>query len=270
MPDPVAPTVLPSDGASVAALLEAERIAPDMGCDRAVVRDHLARLPIRYVAAVPPRTVVRHALMAAVPPGPGAFLTRVTPGAEDGVDDLDAVAVDAPGRFARVAGVLALHGGSVLAAHAFTRTDGLLVDTFHVRRPEGATRSWWVRVEGDLADAAEGRLAVRARVAGKARDEAERIARLPAVATALTWTPDPDGVGTLVEVRTLDRRGVLHAIADAIAELRLDIAVARIETVGHEAIDAFSLRDPSGAPLDEDRCTELELAVRWALGSLGA
>jgi [protein-PII] uridylyltransferase len=266
--DADAPDVLGDEAAATAR--EAQRLAPDLGCDPAVVRAHLAQLPARYAAAVPPRAVVRHALMAAAPPEAGGFLTRVTPGSDDGVDELDVVASDAPGRFARVAGVLALHGGSVLAADAFARTDGLLVDTFRVQRPDGATRSWWVRVEGDLADAAEGRLAVRARVARKARAEADRVARLPAVATAVTWAPDPAGGGTLVEVRTLDRLGVLHAITDAIAELRLDIAVARIQTLGHEVVDAFTLRDPAGGVLDEDRCRELELAVGWALGSLGA
>ena len=266
--DADAPDALGDEAAATAR--EAQRLAPDLGCDPAAVRDHLSRLPARYAAAVPPRAVVRHALMAAVPPDAGAFLTRVTPGADDGVDELDVVASDAPGRFAHVAGVLALHGGSVLAADAFARTDGLLVDTFRVQRPPGATGSWWVRVEGDLADAAEGRLAVRARVARKARGEADRVARLPAVPTEVTWSADPGGTATVVEVRTLDRLGVLHAIADAIAELRLDIAVARVQTLGHEVVDAFTLRDAAAGPLDEDRCGELELAVRWALDVLGA
>ncbi len=266
--DADAPDVVGDEAAATAR--EAQRLAPDLGCDPAVVRDHLAQLPARYAAAVPARAVVRHAMLAAAPPDAGTFLTRVTPGADDGVDELDVVASDAPGRFSRVAGVLALHGGSVLAADAFARTDGLLVDTFRVQRPDGATRSWWVRVEGDLADAAEGRLAVRARVARKARAEADRVARLPAVPTEVTWAHGPAADGTLVEVRTLDRLGVLHAITDAIAELRLDIAVARIQTLGHEVVDAFTLRDAAGAELDDDRMTELELALRWSLDMLGA
>ena len=266
--DADAPDALGDDAAATAR--EAQRLAPDLGVDPGAVRAHLAQLPARYAAAVAPRAVVRHALLAAAPPDPGTFLTRVTPGADDGVDELDVVATDAPGRFARVAGVLALHGGSVLAADAFARTDGLLVDTFRVQRPDGATGSWWARVEGDLADAAEGRLAVRARVARKARAEADRVARLPEVATEVAFAPDPGGDATLLEVRTLDRLGVLHAITDAIAELRLDVVVARVQTLGHEVVDAFTLRTPDGAALDDDRCAELELALGWALGSLGA
>jgi hypothetical protein len=158
--------------------------------------------------------------MAATTPEIGELRTRVTPGTQDpdgvdGVDELDVVALDAPGWFAKVAGVVALHGGSILAADAFSRVDGIAVDTFRVQRPAGATGSWWARVEGDLVDAAVGRLAVRARVARKARENAPRPGRLPDLPTSLTFSDDPSGRSTVVEVRTLDRIGVLYAIASA-------------------------------------------------------
>ena len=265
-PDPLA-----DDAAATARA--AQELAGELGATSDGVRDHLARMSSRYAAAVTPRAVVRHTLMAATMPEAGELRTRVTPGAQDpdgveGVDELDVVALDAPGWFAKVAGVLALHGGQVLAADAFTRTDGIAVDTFRVQRPEGATGSWWARVEGDLVDAAVGRLAVRARVARKARENAPRPGRVPDVPTAVVFADDPSGRSTVVEVRTGDRLGVLHAIASAIAELELDIVVARIQTVGHEVTDVFSLRDRTDGPLDGDQCSELELAVTEALAAL--
>jgi [protein-PII] uridylyltransferase len=183
----------------------------------------------------------------------------------EGPDELDVVAIDHPGWFAKVAGVLALHGGSILAADAFTREDGLAVDTFRVRPPEGVGGSWWAGVEGDLAEAAAGRLAVRARVARKSRAEAHRLARRPEVATTVTTEPDPSGTSTILEVHTADRLGVLYAIATALAELELDIVVARVQTLGDEVVDVFYLRDAEDRPLDRDHVAELELAVRSAL-----
>jgi hypothetical protein len=47
----------------------------------------------------------------------------------------------------------------------------------------------------------------------------------------------------VIEVRALDRIGVLYAIATALAELELDIVVARVQTIGHEVTDVFYLRD---------------------------
>jgi [protein-PII] uridylyltransferase len=269
---------------------EAIDLAPELGAEPAEVASHLRLLPDRYAAAVSPRAVVRHSLMAVTRPGPTEVRTRVTPGerrlgdeppapspgaaaalpreVHDAPDELDVVALDHAGWFAKVAGVVALHGGSIVAADAFTREDGLAVDTFRVRPPEGVGGSWWARVEGDLAEAAAGRLAVRARVGRKARTEDRRIARLPEVATTVTAEPDPAGSSTIVEVHTVDRLGVLYAIATALAELELDIVVARVQTLGYEVVDAFYVRDADGGPLDRDHVHELELAVSSALAEL--
>lgn len=256
------------DGA-VATAQEAQRIGPELGVDADVVRDHLAMLPSRYAAAVNPRAVVRHAGVAATPFGPAEVRTRVTPGdpveGEDTTyDELDVLAQDSPGLFAKVAGVLSLHGGSVVQANAFTREDGVAVDTFTVLRPADATGSWWAAVEGDIDEAVAGRLAVRARVARKAATDRRRQ-RVPEVATRVTCVPDASGQATVLEVHTVDRLGVLYAITSALAELELDIVVARITTLGHEVVDVFYVRDATGAPLDDDHVTEVELAVRSAL-----
>jgi [protein-PII] uridylyltransferase len=252
---------------------EAERLAGELGATPELVRHHLAQLPPRYADALSPRAVIRHALMAATRPGPTEVRTRVTRGEDDpeganGLDQLDVVAVDHPGWFAQVAGVVALEGGSVVAADAFTRQDGLAVETFRVDPPEGSGGSWWARIEGDLDEAAAGKLAIRARVARKAKAQAHRLSRLPPVATTVTVAPDPGGRSAVVEVRTLDRLGVLYAIAAALAELQLDIDVARIQTIGHEVVDVFYVCDATGGPPDADHLRELELAVKAALDAL--
>jgi [protein-PII] uridylyltransferase len=261
------------DGA-VATAEQAQALAEELGTTPEAVRDHLARLPQRYAALVSPRAVVRHTIMAAKPLEPAEVRTRVTPGDDrdddlDAYDELDVVAIDAPGLFAKVAGVVALNGGSIVGASAFARDDAAAVDTFTVVPPEGAPLSWWARVEGDLVEAVAGRLALRARVARRARQEERRLARLPDVETSVQLEADEAGTATIVEVRTQDRVGVLFAITDALAELELDIVVARVQTLGHEVVDVFTVRDATGAPLDADHAAEVELAVTSALESLG-
>ena len=270
------------DGA-VATTDEAQRLAGEMGTTAEAVRDHLARLPQRYASLVAPRAVVRHTLMAQAPLEPTEVRTRVTQGSDrdeaDGIDpsvgaveaydELDVVTLDTPGLFAKVAGVLALNGGSIVGASAFTRDDGAAVDTFTVVRPAGAPASWWARVEGDLVDAVAGRLALRARVARRARQEERRIQKLPDVDTTVHLASDESGSASILEVHTQDRVGVLFAITEALAELELDIVVARIQTLGHEVVDVFTVRDATGRPLDADHAGEVELAVGSALEALG-
>lgn len=264
-------------------------LATDLGATPEAVASHLDRMPPAYATGVAARAVVRHTLMTATVPGPREIRTRVTPGPGTGgvvgeggpsdaaagpgtpdpavLDELDVVALDAPGWFARVAGVIALQGGSVVDAEAHTRDDGVLVDTFTVRRPQGTGGSWWARVEGDLVDAAAGRLAVRARVARRAQADGPAEPE----GTSVLAGPDPDDPGLgRIEVRTRDRVGVLHGITSAMAELELDIVDARIHTEGGRAVDVFRVRVRDGSAPDADHLAELEFAVLWALAALGA
>jgi [protein-PII] uridylyltransferase len=85
------------------------------------------------------------------------------------------------------------------------------------------------------------------------------------VATTVSTGDDAAGSLTLVEVHTLDRVGVLYRIAAALAELQLDLVVAKVATLGHEVVDVFAVRDQTGAALDVDHRSELELAITSAL-----
>ncbi|MDX1510510.1 MAG: [protein-PII] uridylyltransferase [Nitriliruptorales bacterium] len=258
-----------ADGPS-ATLDEAVAIGPELGVDGPAVRAHAVGMPDRYLGVMSPRAVVRHAGMTEDTIGDDEVRTRVTPGDDPagdfaGYDTLDVVARDTPGLFAKVAGVLALHGGSVVTADAFTSGAGLAVDTFVVAPPDHATASWWLRVEGDVAEAIAGRMALRARVRRKAADEQRRLARLPDVQTSVRTADDPAGQATVLEVHTQDRVGVLYAITAAMAELHLDIVMARIQTMGNEVVDSFFVTGSEGLPLDEAHVEELVLAVTAAL-----
>ncbi len=63
-------------------------------------------------------------------------------------------------------------------------------------------------------------------------------------------------------MRTLDGIGVLYRITRALAELDLDITVAKVSTLGSEVVDVFYVRTADdGKLLDRDHIRELERAV---------
>ncbi|MGH3442766.1 MAG: [protein-PII] uridylyltransferase [Nitriliruptorales bacterium] len=255
--------------AAAAGAHEAQEMAGELGVTADVVRRHLALLPPRYAASVTPRAIVRQAAAAEQPLGPTDVRTRIHPGGDAAgpIDDLDVIARDRPGLFAKVAGVLALHGGSVLSAHAFTREDGVAVDSFTVRRPVDAGGSWWAAVEGDLAEAMAGRLALAARLARKAASVRRPRRAAHEIQTRAEIGEDAAGHATVVEVHTEDGIGVLYRIAGALAELELDVVAAKIDTLGHEVVDVFYVRDAAGLPLDADHADEVRLAVTSALAA---
>jgi [protein-PII] uridylyltransferase len=81
-------------------------------------------------------------------------------------------------------------------------------------------------------------------------------------ATAVRVDNDASATATVVEVRALDGIGVLYRITRALADLDLDITVAKVSTLGNEVVDAFYVRTPGGAKLTEpDHIRELERAV---------
>lgn len=242
--------------------LEAQELAPELGVPQDVIREHLTLLPVRYAAAVTPRAAIRHAGMAAIPLDATQVRTRVTPGSDGAeYDELDVVARDRAGLFARVVGVLAIHDGSVLGAHAFTRRDGVAVDTFTVSCPRDDRSGWWAAVEGDLAEAAAGRVALRARIDAKGAKRRARSRPAPDVERRVVVYADESGRTTVVEVHAPDQPGLLFRIASAFEELSLDIVFARITTLGPQAVDVFGVRDAVGEPLDDDHVAELTLAL---------
>ncbi|MGH9302505.1 MAG: ACT domain-containing protein, partial [Acidimicrobiales bacterium] len=61
---------------------------------------------------------------------------------------------------------------------------------------------------------------------------------------------------TVVEVRAPDAIGLLFRITGAIAACGLDVASARVNTLGHEVVDSFYVRDATGAKITDGRALE--------------
>jgi [protein-PII] uridylyltransferase len=211
-----------------------------------------------------------HAPRPVAEPPPGGtdeLVARVRAGEElvlevDG-PVLHLVAPDRPGLFSKVAGTLALHGLDVVSARAWSPDEGLAAERFRVQSLYGTAPDWGA-VESDLRRVLAGRLSLEARLAEKARDYAA-APRPPAAAPArveVTIDNDASDVATVIEVRAPDRIGTLYRITRALAELNLDVRLAKVSTLGHEVVDAFYVVDAGGAKLaDSDHLAEVSRAV---------
>ncbi len=187
----------------------------------------------------------------------------------DGVGDTPTVvAPDRPGLFSRGAGVLSINGLDVLRADAHSSDDGMALAVFRVESPFGPTIPW-SRVCRDLELALAGKLALDARVQERARTYAPRaaVAARPA-STSVTVDNETSTVATVVEVLAPDGVGVLYRITRALADLDLDIRSAKVQTIGHQVVDSFYVRDAAGTKVtDGDVLVELERALLHALST---
>jgi [protein-PII] uridylyltransferase len=183
-----------------------------------------------------------------------------------GTDDrLTVVTADRHGVFSRVAGVLALHGLAVLDA-AVTSLDGMALEVLRVESGFGPTIAW-EKVVADLEKVLEGRLALQARLAERAKVYGTRRQRAPIQEPPRVHVDNAASRdATVVEVHAPDSVGVLYRITRALSELDLDIVSAKVQTLGDRVIDAFYVRDATGSKLDDPATlVELERAVLHVL-----
>jgi [protein-PII] uridylyltransferase len=192
---------------------------------------------------------------------------------EEGVGTTRRITVvcdDRPGAFARIAGVLSLRGLDVLAAWAYSGEFGgppMAASQFRVVAPPAGVA--WDRLVEDLRRALAGELAIEARLAERARTYRRRKATqaVPPGPPKVTFHDDASSDATVIEVRAADRVGVLHRIANALAELGLDIRHATVQTIADEVVDTFYVRTLAGQLVtDAFHRGEIERAVIHAIG----
>ncbi len=174
---------------------------------------------------------------------------------------------DRPGLFCKIAGVLAFHGLDVVSASAYS-ADGRALSEFGVSDPFRAETPW-PRIERDLELALDGRLAVQARVAERARryakpDQGEWRAPI----TVVRFDNDASDAATVIDVHAVDGVGVLYRITRALTEFDVDIRSARVQTLGAQVVDAFYVVDPHGHKInDAETEAEIERAIIHALST---
>ncbi len=225
------------------------------------------------------RVRLRFGLTAGVEPGqersspfPTADILAMMGAGENAVH-IDAprilvINVDRPGTFARLAGVLALHGVDVVGARAHSDEQGMAASQFRIA--ETAQGVDWMAVTADVHRALSGELALSARLAERARTYRRR--RRPAAASVLPPSVIFDDAAssnaTVIEVRAPDSIGLLHRVARALAEMGLDIRHATVQTIGPSVVDSFYVRTAEGGKVtDSFHRAEIERALLHAVGS---
>jgi [protein-PII] uridylyltransferase len=212
----------------------------------------------RLYTQLTPRQAARHARLVAT-----ACAARPRVALEvhcwplKGHSEVAIVAPDEPGVLAAIAGALTASRVDVLGAvlghvdlPAEPGADGgapgrLVTDVFYVRDLKGAAIPGddprWQRLLGDLRALLDGPPdpGEVATLIARRRPRSGMPARVtPGVITEIR-IHDDSTQATIVEIATRDRAGVLYAITHTLAELGLDISLAKISTEGERVSDAF-------------------------------
>jgi [protein-PII] uridylyltransferase len=210
------------------------------GVSAADLDRHLALAPRRYPLEVEPFDVAIHLrLVRELERGRDPSTAHVVEGA---LRHFWVCTRDRPRLFGEIAGALAAKGANIIAADAYTRRDGIVLDKLTVVPPPGQEEDeeFWAGLERLLADVFAGRQKIedvveraRSRVAYRERREAPPSPTVVKVSNKLSdrWT--------VIDIAAEDRPGLLYDIAHHISDLGLDIHYAKISTRANRAADVF-------------------------------
>jgi len=168
------------------------------------------------------------------------------------VTEVTVYTADHPGLFSRIAGALAVAGASIDAARIFTLANGMALDTFYVRDPQGGPFDRPERL-ARISAAIEGTLAGQVK---PDQELAKRKPKLPSRLRVFKVTPrvlidnKASARATVVEVNGRDRPGLLYELTLALTRLQFMIHGARIATYGERAIDVFYVQDALGDKIE--------------------
>jgi len=242
---------------------------------------HLANLPSRYVQIHTAREIlvdlvlVHRFMHLQIAEGDNALEPVVTWHNEPdrGYTEVKVCTWNRTGLFSKIAGSLTAARLNILSADIFSRNDGILLDTFFVN--DASTGKVVNREERETFERV-----LRAALTG-AVDFPSLIARLKLnrslyqslegerIPTVIRFENAVSDTRTVIDVETEDRVGLLFVVSQALAELGLDISVAKISTEKGAAIDSFYVSELDGSKVrTEDRLHEIEHRLRAAVRTL--
>jgi len=162
------------------------------------------------------------------------------------VSDIVIYTPDHPGLFSQLAGAIAVAGGSIVDAKAFTTTDGFALDVFSVQDQDGGPF-------GDAPRIERLRQSIEKTLAGELLPRAVFAKRAPKKRTSafqvrprVDFDNEASATSTVIEVEGLDRPGLLYDVTRALFEAGLTISSSIVATYGERAIDVFYVRDGFG------------------------
>ena len=164
---------------------------------------------------------------------------------------------DRHGLLAKAAAAFSAVRLNILQANVFTRTDNVVLDEFWVSNAAARTQVSEARLE-EMRFLLEGALSEPPRFASVWACSRHKFLAAPTqVPPRIVFDNETSKTSTLVGIEAADRLGLLYDILQAMAEAKLDIKQARIQTDNNLAHDTIYVTDERGQKLLDPHQLEL-------------
>jgi [protein-PII] uridylyltransferase len=246
------------------------------------VEEFLDRLPARYLTTVDIPDILEHQKMMwdlqalldeetrLRPRSDGLGLAVIKQERQDVGWKVTLAARHDPGLYPAVAGVMALNGINIMSSDLYLWRDKSVVLVLYVSDPPDAlfVDEAWERVQRDIRAAMTGKLYLDYRLSEKRNSP---LFRAPLGALGKPASVRVNNLAselyTLIEIEADDRLGLLYDIAETLRGLRLEVHLAKADTMGGRIKDVFYVRGSGGGKvLDPDQTGEIQRALTYRLG----
>ena len=232
------------------------------------IESQLDQFPLRYLHGMPPKRIAAH-LEAIARLQAGDVLVEGNFNEELGTCEFTVITHNnlTPGIFSKIAGVMAAQGLEIFDAQIVTRTDEVVVNTFHASDPDFAGIPPVERLD-DTAEmivrVLKGAESVEQLRSRKIRLSSASHPSAGCHASEVLIDNTISDRFTVIDVFADDTQGLLYIITDAIFRLGLSVQSARISTrldddiqpslrTGgrHEVVDVFYVTDQHGGKIED-------------------
>ncbi len=224
------------------------------------VRDHIRHLPEQYTLATSPAHIREHLHGIDVMKRHGVWssITR-----RKDISLLTVITKDYSKALSDICGTITTSDINILGAQIFTRSDGIIIDTFLVADIQGkSTIPKEVRLafKRNIRAVISGKIPVTELIDLNAQRWKRRKQKAVISKPRIVFHNDVSSKYTVIDIFTIDYIGLLYDITSILASFNIDIHTAKVGTDEDQIADAFYVRESGGGKI-EDKNTIREITA---------
>jgi [protein-PII] uridylyltransferase len=232
------------------------------------VREELKAMPVRLLLSNNLTAIAGHVRLL-IKLGEADVLMQLAHAPSSGYSEFTICALDVPGLFSRITGVMAANGVNILGAQINTSRNGKVLDVLQVNSPQGmliTDEQRWQKVETEMRQAIHGEVRVSDLVARRQRPTLLTSRPAPRFATRVEIDNEVSEDYTVIDIYTHDKVGLLYLITSTLTRLGLYIGVSKISTKVDQVADVFYVRDIFGQKImAADKLAEITTQLKEAI-----
>ena len=170
------------------------------------------------------------------------------------VTEITVFAVDHPSLLAIVTGSCAAVGANIVDAQIYTTKDGMALNSIFIQRQFANVQdeeSRAMRIADTIKKALHGDIKLTDIL--KSRNTLKNRLKAFSVEPSVIVDNSRSNIFTVLEVRGLDRPGLLFELTNMLYELNVNVGSAHISTFGERAVDVFYVKDLTGLKITNEQ-----------------